>query len=362
MSTSVVTAPSLTTAKNFLTKAEKQSGSLATWGIVAAIALTAYTAQSAIIGFLNFGIEAVGKSIVLGGLGIVGWMLFMWITNPRTQTELRHLNYRWCRKVSTFMMKADPFGRMRAFANEYLQEQWNRFNDAATKVQAMLQETRTKLEKSREELVQKEREAETLQSRYYNAAAGGGGWASEEHRNGFRTASARVKFLTDAIDKRSKREQRLLVFIKVLDRMRETFRYQIEMTRMTADHLEEQYKEALSMDNATSAAASAFNQGDMAQADKEVREYIEQLTSEHIARAEMVMKEIPALTAVGDLQGDIAEEEMMRKLQALDTESTAALVAVESEHRQITSGNSGSTMELLHAKAEPVQVRRYLRR
>lgn len=351
--------PSLTTAKNFLTKAEKQSGSIATWALAGLGIFVAYAARGPILGLLDFAIDATSKAITLGVLGVVGWMLFMWLANPRTQTELRHLNYRWCRKVSTFMMKSDPFGRMRAFANEYLQEQWNRFNDAATSVQAQLNETRTKLEKARTEMAQKEKEASTLQARY---CPDGTTWASEEHRNGFRTASARVKFLADAIDKREKREQRLLVFIKVLDRMRETFRYQIEMTRMTADHLEEQYKEALSMDNATSAAASAFNQGDMAQADKEVREYIEQLTSEHIARAEMVMKEIPALTAVGDLQGDIAEEEMMRKLQMLDTESTAALVAVESEHRQITSGNSASTVELLHAKAEPVPVRRYLRK
>ena len=75
------------------------------------------------MGLLNFGIEATSKALVLGGLGLVAWMAFMWITNPRTQTELKLLNYRWCRKVSSFMMKQDPFGRMRAFAQEYLQEQ-----------------------------------------------------------------------------------------------------------------------------------------------------------------------------------------------------------------------------------------------
>lgn len=350
------TASSIVTARNFLTKAEAQSGSLAVWAIVAAVVLGAYAAQDLILGLLNFGIEATSKALVLGGLGLVAFMFWMWITNPQTQVELRHLNYRWCRKVSTFMMKSDPFGRMRAFANEFLQEQWNKFNDAATTVQQQLIETNTKIEKARTEMAAAEQQATTLESRYCS----NGQWASEEHRNGFRTAAQKVKFLTEALDKREKRVIRLTTFIKVLDRMRQTFKYQIDMTRMTADFLEEQYKEAQAMDHATGAAASAFSQGDMAQADKDVREYIETLTSEHIARAEVVMKQIPELTAVGDLQGDMAEDEMMRRLNALDNDSRDALVQVEAGHRALTSGDSATVQGMIVKEAVP--VKRYLRR
>lgn len=354
---SITTASSITTARNFLTKAERQSGGIATWALIAAGVFMAYLAQDTILGVLNFGIAAVGKAITLGVLGLVGWMFFMWITNPATAVELRHLNYRWCRKVSTFMMKQDPFGRMRAFANEYLQEQWEKFNTAAVAVQQQLQETKAKLEKSREALANHETEAATLQSRYCQ----GNTWASEEHRNGFRMASQRAQFEREAITKREAREKRLAIMIKVLDRMRETFRYQIDMTRLTADFLEEQYREAKAADDATSAAASAFSQGDMAAADKEVREYIETLTAEHIARAEVVMKQIPQLTAVGDLKGDIAEDEMLRRLQALDVDSQEALVAVESTHRQLTSGNSATVVEAIKVP-EAVPVKKYLKR
>jgi hypothetical protein len=271
--------------------------------------------------------------------------------------ELKHLNYRWCRKVSTFMMKQDPFGRMRAFANEYLQEQWQRFNDAAVSVQQQLTETKAKLEKSIAALDEYVRQADTLQSRYCQ----NGTWASEEHRNAFRMASQKATFEQEAIGKRQAREKRLTLLIKVLDRMRETFRYQIDMTRLTADFLEEQYKEAKATDDATNAAASAFSQGDMAAADKEVREYIETLTAEHIARAEVVMKQIPQLTAVGDLKGDVAEEEMLRRLQALDVDSQEALVAVESTHRQLTSGDAAQHQAVLTIK-DAVPVKKYLKR
>lgn len=347
----------ITTAQNFLTKAEAQSGGIAKWALAALALFVAYLSQDLILGMLNFGIAAVGKAITLGVLGLIGWMGFMWITNPRTQAELRMLNYQWCRKVSTFMMKQDPFGRMRAFADEFLQAQWQKFQDASVTVQQQLTETKMKLEKSRTALANHDSEAATLQSRYCQH----GTWASEEHRNAFRMASNKSQFEREAIVKREAREKRLTTLIKVLDRMRETFRYQIDMTRLTADHLEEQYKEAKAADDAAGAAASAFSHGAEAQADKEVREYIESLTAEHIARAEVIMKEIPALTAAGDIKGDIAEEEMLRRLEALDVDSQQALVTVESTHRQLTSGDATLAVESIKVK-DAVPVKKYLRR
>lgn len=351
------TAPSLVTAKSFLTRAEKQSGSIAQWGLIAAGAFGLFLAKDLILGFLNFGIEATSKGLVLGGLGLVAWMFWMWITNPQTHTELRHLNYRWCRAVSSYMMKADPFGRMKAFANEHLQEQWNKFNEAATRIQEQLTLVKSKIERDSKLRETSDAEASALKARY----CVDGVWASAEHHNGYRLASLKVKQLTEALDKRHKSEQRLTVMIKILDRWRETFRYQIESTRMTAEHLEQQYNEARDTEGAINAASSAFGSGDMAQADKEVREYIEQLTAGHLARAEVMMKQIPELTALGDLKGDVAEDEMNRRLQNLDADSSAALVEVTADHRAITAGDSGSVVSLLQQKAEPVSVRRYLR-
>ena len=352
------TAPAtIVTAKSFLTRAEKQSGAIAQWGIIAAIAFGMFIAKDLILGFLNFGIEATSKAIVLGGLGLVAWMLFMWISNPRTQSELRHLNYRWSRYVSTFMMKSDPFGRMKAFANEYLQEQWQRFNDAAVRIQQQLDLVRNKTDKQSIGLADSNSKVGALESRYFQ----GGVWASEEHRNAFRLESQRIKLTEDTLARLATSEARLAIMVKILDRWRETFRYQIESTRMTAEFLELQYNEARDTEGAINAASSAFGHGDMAQADKEVREYIEQLTAGHLARAEVLMKQIPELTAIGDLKGDIAEDEIMRRLQNLDADASAALVEVTADHKAITSGDNGSMVSLLQQKAEPVQVKRYLR-
>lgn len=358
--TTVNTSPT-TTAKNWLSNAERNSGAIATWLVAGAAILGAYAASDLILGILNFGIAAIGKTIVLGGLAFVAWMFFMWITNPRTQVELKHLNYRWCRVVSRQMMKSDPFGRMKAFANEYLQEQWDKFNEAATRVEAQLGQddppggVKGKLVKQRAIAATARRKAEAIQQQHYK----NGQWDADVWQNNYRIESQRTLQAEEAIEKLEKSNLRLTALVKILDRWRETFRFQIESTRMTADHLEQQFNEARDTDLAVNAAASAFGGGDMASADEEVRKYIEDLTQQHLSSAASVMKQIPELTAFGNLQGDMAEAEMMRRLQSLDEESKAALSTATNDTKAIEAGDSNTTLALLQSKAaEPVQARR----
>lgn len=359
--TTLASPPSaVTTAKNFLTSAERQSGAITSWALAAVGLFGLYIARDTVLGLLDFGIAAVGKTLFLGGLAFVAWFLFMWITNPRTQVMLRHLNYAWCRKISTIAMKADPFGRMKAFANEYLQEQWSKFNDAAVRISTQLDTVKRKIEKHQETLAESNKKAAALQTKYCPT----GTWASEAHQNNFRLEAQRIELTEQALEKLRKSEVRLATLVKILDRWRETFRFQIESTRLTAESLEQQYNEARDTEGAITAASVAFGAGDMAEADKEVRNYIEALTSGHIARAEVLMKQIPELTAVGDLRGEAAEAEIMRRLTVLDTESQQALSTATEDQKLLSTGDSLTVVGLLQSKtAEPQPVKKsYLRR
>lgn len=348
-----------TSAKTFLTSDEKTNARLVNVLLIVGVLFGGYLLQDTILGVLNFGIALIGRTIMLGVMAAIAFFGFMTVTNPRFQTEFKMLNYRWVRWLSGIAMKSDPFGRMRAFANEFLQEQWNKFNDAATRIEAQKLDVERKIKKYDATLHESEKTVAMLQDRY---CPDGRNWTDEEMRNQFRLESQRIKLTEDSLTKLRTDLNKLALLVKIVDRWRNTFKFEIESTRMTADFLEQQYNTANDTAGALEAASSAFGHGDMAAADKEVREYIEKLTSTRMAQADVLMKQIPELTKLGDLKGDVAEDEIMRRLTAFDSESQRAFVQVQEENRQLTTGDTSTALHVIKAKTAEPATRRYLRK
>lgn len=346
-----------TSAKDFLTRQEKTLGNTATGLMLVGGAWILYLMRGTISNFLDFAITTVGQLLVLGGLGVAAVIFITLLMQPRTWTEIRHLQYRFTHWLSDIAMKSDPFGRMRAFANEYLGEQWQKFNDAATRIQDQLGQKRNRIEKLQGDLDEANVDVKTLQTRHCRK----GVWDSDENQSSFRLLAQRITFTENSLTKLRKDEVKLTLLVKIIDKWRNNFKFEIETTRMTADFLEEDFRQADATAGALEAASSAFGGGDMAQADKDVRAYIEKLTTGRIARAEVLMKQIPELTAIGDLKGDVAEDEIMRRLRDLDFAADQATVEVEEDRKLLTSGDASQIVQVIKAPAkEPVPVRRYL--
>lgn len=343
-------------AKDWVTKQEQRLG--ATFSIVAVGfgALALWAARDAIIGLLNFAISAVGRMVILGALSFAAVVLVMLAMNPRTWTELWHFQARIARWVSGWAMRSDPFGRMRAFADEFLQGQWNKFNDAATRIEAQLQSVRGKIKNHEAKLAESTKMVESLSSRYMDDR---NQWTDEQKRDTFRLESQRIQFTESALKKLRVSENTLATLVKIVDRWRNTFSYEIESTRMSADFLEAEWNQANDTAGALESVSSVFGKGDMAKADQEVRAYIEKLTANRMAQAEVLMKQIPELTAIGDLRADMAEDEITARLTRLDAESQRALVEVQEDRRLIQQG--GSAKAVVETIKEPVRTRRYLK-
>lgn len=356
-------------AQEFLTKNEKAIGytGIGFLGLFGASVL--YYFRDVITGFLGFAITTVGQLMVLGGLGVLAVFVLTLLMQPGIQTEIRHLQYRIIRAISNFAMKSDPFGRMRAFANEYLQKQWDRFNGAATSIEDQLTQKKKKVEKFTSDLQggnigSDGRPTEGLYSGVKAVQARhckSGVWDSEENHNLFRSLSMKIRFTEQSLAKLQKDQTRLDMLVKIVDKWRNSFKFEIETTRMTADFLEEDFRQADATAGALEAASSAFGGGDMARADKEVRQYIEKLTSGRIARAEVLMKQIPELTALGDLKADIAEDDIMNRLRQLDSAADQAFGEVQQDRQKLTSGDHDQIVAVIKAPTkQTVPARRYL--
>ena len=344
-------------AQEFLTKNEKAVGYLGIGFLGLFGAGLLYMFRGVITGFLGFAITTVGQLMVLGGLGLLAVFILTLLMQPAVHTEIRHLQYRIIRAISDLAMKADPFGRMRAFANEYLQEQWMKFNNAAVRIQDQLNQKNKKIEKYQADLNSANDNVKALPSRHMK----NGQWDTEDNHNLFRSESMKIKFLEGSLEKLRKDQTKLSMLVKIVDKWRNSFKFEIETTRMTADFLEEDFRQADATAGALEAASSAFGGGDMARADKEVRQYIENLTSGRIARAEVLMKQIPELTALGDLKADVAEDDIMNRLRQLDSAADQAFVEVQDNRQKLTSGNHDQIVEVIKAPVrQAVPVHRYL--
>jgi len=347
-------------AKDFLTREEKRIGAIATALLLGVGTWGLYNALPFINSFLGLAISAVGRLIVLGGLGVVAVILVTLFMQERTWTEIWHMQRRFTAWVSSLAMKADPFGRMRAFANEYLDSKWQKFNGAATTIEDQLIQKRQKIEKFKADLEEWNTNVETLKNRHFT----NGAWDTEVNRNNFRLLSQKITFTENSVQKLEKDEIKLQLLVKIIDKWRNNFRFEIETTRMTADFLEEDFRQADATAGAVEAASSAFGGGDMAQADKDVRQYIEKLTSGRMARAEVLMKQIPELTAIGDLKGDAAEDEIMRRLKDLDSAADEAFREGQEERYVLTTTTEPAPARLtqvINTPAKEKVTRRYLK-
>jgi hypothetical protein len=347
-----------TTAKDFLTNAERRLGGVFTYAVFGVVAFALYLARTTILGMFDFGIALLGRTIALTVVGFIAVWLVTLAMNPRTWTELWHLQNRVARWVSRWAMKSDPFGRMRAFADEFLGGQFEKFNTASVRLEGQLQTVRQKLVKHTETLNASTQTVAAVRKKYLRPD---GSWASDEYRDAFRLESQRITLTEETLKKLRVSEATLTTLVKIVDRWRNTFKFEIESTRMSAQFLEDQWNQANETAGALEAASSVFGHGDMAKADREVRDYIEKLTASRMAQADVLMKQLPELTALGDLKGDVAEDEIMSRLARLDNDSQRAFVEVQEDRRLIESGGSAQITEVVKQKAA-VPARRYLSR
>lgn len=344
-------------AQDFLTRSEKRVGGVGTAAVLAAGAFVLYKALPFVNNFLDLAISATYKGFVLAGLGFVAVFIIMMLMDKRTWTNIWHIQHSFTRMLSRALMKYDPFGRMRAFADEYLGEKWEKFNNASTTIEDQHRQKGKRIAKMEVDLAEANSIVKALQTRHFRD----GQWDSDENQTTFRLTSQKIVFLENSLTKLRKDEVKLSMLIKIIDKWRNSFKFEIETTRMTADFLEEDFKQADATAGALEAASSAFGGGDMAAADKEVRAYIEKLTTGRIARAEVLMKQIPELTAIGDLKGDVAEDEIMKRLQEFDMAADQAMTEVTQDRLTLQSGKPDQIAQIVKAPAkESVPARRYL--
>ena len=93
-----------TTAQTFLTNKEKSAGALFT--TVAAVVgfIGLWTFKAAILSMIGFGIKLVGGVIALGIGAVIAIWFLMLLMNPKTWTEIYHLQARTASWVSTWAM------------------------------------------------------------------------------------------------------------------------------------------------------------------------------------------------------------------------------------------------------------------
>lgn len=353
-------AEPITNFADFVTRAERRVGGAFTLGLVVLGALALYAVRGTILGLLGFAVTAVGYSLaVLVGGGLLVFLIML-LLNPTIQTEIWHAQNAIALWVSEWAMKKDPFGRMRAFANEALGAQYARFEKAAKDLEKGLIATRQRIDANTETLDKAKATAESLRDRHMDATTKQ--WDSDAHRDDYRLEAQRIGFAEESLKKLRASELRKMALLKIVDRWRNTFRFEIESTIMSAQFLEDDFNEANETATTLEAASTAFGKGKLAQADVKVRQYVKQMTAERMAQATVLMKQIPELTRLSDLKGDVAEDELNARFAELERESQRAYVKVQEDHRLLEAGGGRAIAEVVqHRQAEPATTRRYLR-
>lgn len=350
-------------ARDFLTRQEKKLGAMASIGFLALLALGAMLFSGPILAivnnFLTLAIGVVGKTLALGALAVVLVFAVMFALDPRTWTLLWHLQHGFTRWLSEQWMKKDPIGRLRAFADEYLELMYNRFIELQGVVEAQLNRIREDIdvqengtEAGKEGLRLTQKMAKHLRDKHYDAGAQR--WKNNQAYLEFKLLSQRSMMLETNLKDLRKHERLLSYAVQVLEKFANTFRFKIHATRQSADLLEMRYESAKAVHGALMAIQTAFGFGDMAQFDQMTRRYIEGEIAGYLGQSEAILKAIPELTSGEALKGEMAAEELMERLARWDELADEASQEAQRQS-ELLAGDPEQVLEVVKPRQlEPV--------
>jgi hypothetical protein len=341
--------------ETFHTWKEKLLGNIGSVGVIVVAATVLYKALPTLNSFLDMMIGTASRLVQLSVYGIILILFFSIVLHPRFWTLMWHIREMIMNGLSKALLRADPIGRLRSFADDYLDVLRSRFNNAKSVVEAQLSKIQGKITEQENVHERKSREAEMLKRNHYRD----GKWDSDVNQNNFRLASQEVAFAEDTLKELRKLEEMLRFSVTVLDKVGNALDYRIRLARRTADTLEMRYEATQSTRKALATAAEAWGAGDKARFDQMTRDYIEGQINGNIGVISTYLKALPELTSFADIQGEMASDTMMQRLRELESVADTAFSETEVQQSMLASGDVAKALSVNPKQRELVPARRY---
>lgn len=281
-------------------------------------------------------VGTVSALLQLSVYGVLLAVVIMFVSHPRFWTLMWHVRDAVTRSLSNALIKADPIGRLRAFADDYLEVIRAKFMNARSIVDSVLTRIRSRITKQEETQQTNEKQAAFLLKQHSK----GGKWDTDQSRNDFNMASQNVKLAERTLKVLREQEGVLEYTVKVLDKVGSALEYRIGVQRATADALEIELISTTETKRALATAAEAWGAGDKGQFDKMVRAYIEEKIAGNVGEITTMLKVLPQLTAGDTIEVEMAGDEMMERLKRLESAADQLSDESKAEETQIASGGA----------------------
>ena len=352
--------PGADKVSQFISKREKAWGNFGLLLVLAFLAVAFYAVAPYLITLLGYAISVVGKMIVLGvlvGLAALLWFVF---TSKRFRAILWYWRAKFYRKFTMLMVKTGPLDIIYAYVNEYLSEKLQTIRQAADRVYGIRNEIKNNIDKYKEQINERIKQADTLKSRFFKD----GQWTDEEKRYQFQKISSEAGMLQGNLDKSERRFERAEKYTQIMKKMQQAFEFYRDKTKFFADTLAADYREAQAMAKATQATSSVLGGDDRSEIYEMSVKYVQNQIALFTGQVDRFMEVAPQFLAEPEIHDMVSEDAMMKTLEQWDKASDQLMAQAENMDkvgRALSSGDKTGAFAIVRSedKAEmvPVQTR-----
>lgn len=344
--------PSANNGKSmFLTGKEKLIGALV-WLVPASLFTFFFGAPilNRINEILLVATDVVGNAIMLIVLAFIAMVMLWFAFNPRTWTMLFYTGHRVMNAMTKSMIKSDPIGMMRTFAEVYLQKKLDQIIAKLNVVKAARRKVADTVERNLERIRDLNDQARVLHSRSFDET--NEVWKNEEDLQLFREHSMNADILESSTSKLQKQLDRLDLYVAVLEKFTRAFESRKRNTQFLVDVLSTEYEATKATAEAGAAVGALFGSDDHKRVFDMSVEYVREQVATYITAADTALSFTKGFTQEMDLKGDVAEKRM---LDELSSKVDALIIGGQREHKLIAEGH---VMEVVQGGArELVPVR-----
>lgn len=331
------------TGPRFLVTREKVSrGIFGLAGIVALITggifVFPYITQ-----FATLGIEAGYKLAVFAAMLAAFAGVFTVVTNKSIQNAIWYMYMGWVDAIALRVAKVNPVARVKAYVSHYLEPMQARCQDILNRASGRLKSAQTRFDENQKSLAAAQRRAEYCLD--HGSRDGGKTWADQKLRTEFTVQSQKVRMMKEAVISLQKNLDFQKGCVMILQNLQNVIAAYTEVTKFNVEMLVQKFESTSEMAEGSRDVQGMLGSSEQRKMYEMSAKSLEDQTNMMMAEVEGVMKIVQTQIVSGQIDDNIAEEDLIKQLNLrVDTMSTFA-----ENQRQLAA--SGEPVLLNNAQA-----------
>lgn len=352
--------------KDILSDKEKIFGSVATLLLIGAAIVGLNAALPFINNFLGLIIAIIGKTFALAGLLALVGIVAIIAMHPRTHTLIRLAFYGLSRSTTKMFIKYSPTAILEIYSRDYLDKKAEKFAEQKLSVEAQRNIVASTVEENRGVIERETDQARVLKERHYDSK---GKWDSDENRYTFQELSTDIGFREKSNKNLERQLSRMDFYLQILEKLQRAFRFRRNVINNFVEVLTREYNAMKASAAATQSLASVFGTDDMKKVFEMAVDFMKERIAFFAAQVDNFMQENTAVLAQADLENEVQEDLLFKRLEAMDKgvdfligQASEEQEALSDPQRLATLLKSGKERELVPLKGgQRIGKRRYLK-